>query len=363
MLISLLSCLALTAPGEGLQAEDFAGILKSLHGPIETLTFEYEGNLRWVGAESILQHAPSSFGEMYQGVYHHRANDAEVYEAYHRRFSVTSPASHRRVARFRGEVSSWNYSEDAPKNARPSPIVKKGTSGLLRGPQSPLLLNYVSYFAWKGSPAEWGYKCYGWEDLGGHRCLVISLNIAPSKTPDPNTFWKFWVDLERGGHPLQIEKYRDSKIAEKVINVQLAQFTTPSKEVVWLPVHAEAQGFDWNGVIYGSALSMQTVDVLQTSVIINSKLGDDLFKLDPRDGGDIAGGRRAQQKLTRTDPAGVEANLVKLLNEADAQSSALDASTPSSPGGFASYVASWSFIVFGAALLVGILYYNKSRGV
>ncbi|MGC8639382.1 MAG: hypothetical protein ACP5XB_05830 [Isosphaeraceae bacterium] len=363
--------LVLAAPGEGLSADEFGRFMQSLHEPIKSMAFEYEGRLHWVASEALLKFDPERFGAQFQGKYLYRSDGSEAYDVYYKKHPADSPTNRRKLVLFKGKVSSSDFSEDRPKRSRRPASAKSGAVGSLYGPNSPLVLNYVSLFAWKSNPAQWGYKCHGWETVDSHRCLVVQLNLAPSPDPSTTHYTKYWVDMERGGHPLRVEDYRDGRLASRVDHVLLAQFDAPDKSKVWLPTHAESGGFDWNGTFYTYPLMNEKIALIGSSVLVNPKLEDSCFSLEGKGCLPVAEqgpnplaesyAKQPKEKpaKVRTDPAGVKENVDRLIEKADAQARTVDASPVSAEDWDWSLAARVALVLAGLAALGGAILYKR----
>ena len=185
---------------------------------------------------------------------------------------------------------------------------------------SPGRFNFLLF--WKRHLAKHpdlpGYRCEGWEKVGGHDCLKISIDGIPEAPGSEQLV--FWMDMNRGGHALQQEYYHDGVLWFREHDIELAQFQLPDGSQVWFPIRGE---YDTHTSVRGPSATpiLHEVDaVVQGSLVFNQGLPDDRFSLDWHGKTTSSKGyRRMIEDFTgvpnkdaapslRRDPAGVQAH-------------------------------------------------------
>jgi hypothetical protein len=211
----------------------------------------------------------------------------------------------------------------------------------------------------------WGYEQLGWEEVDGRRCLKVKLNWAPGFK---DWYRIFWVDLERGGHPLKVEDYNEKGMTARLDRVILQQFPLgTSGERAWLPVSGVIESFDWGGESQTEPVIRSTMQVLDGSVVLNAGLPDSVFKLDPSNPGKPLTAREVQgpirqayleqpSRQTRVNMKGVDENVDRLVAEAEKQGEALEAPALSRTTWTGTRITQVVLFGVGAALLAAVVY-------
>ncbi len=241
-------------------------------------------------------------------------------------------------------------------------------------PESPQRILYFWFFQEKlregGSP----FTVEGWEDIEGHRCLVLGHDPF-SKAPYSKRWrQRYWIDLERGGHPLKMERYKGDQLLFRVHHVELARTNTADGAVVWLPMAGVADTFLWDDEYYDKPVNQETYRVVKGSVQINQNLPDSAFLmenadktlhsslLDPVRKENEAQMERACAVRPRVDPEGVKAELDRRLAQAEEQASLLEASSTARATWSKTLVLQVVFGVLGAILIAvaGFYYFRRT---
>jgi hypothetical protein len=183
------------------------------------------------------------------------------------------------------------------------------------------------------------FENLGWADIDDHRCLKVRLGLLPgSKTT--SIYKIFWIDLIRGGHPLQVEQYHDGKLVYRVGGIELAKVPDVSGKKIWFPIKGEMN-------VYGSLASTfhdypiarETYGVVLGSLQLNRDLPDSAFVVHTKPRTELGNAVSLKQahpieiqpkriERPKTDPASVKARLDANLAEADKQAEEIRASSP-----------------------------------
>ena len=118
------------------------------------------------------------------------------------------------------------------------------------------------------------YRFVGWERVDGHRCLVVEFDLIRAKRPT-----RFWVDVERGGHPLKIERESDGALIMRIDQVEIGRFLDEKGKEVWFPTYGRSTSF-MRGEGEGSPMAVNTMGIIDGSLKLNQGLPDERFTLD-----------------------------------------------------------------------------------
>jgi hypothetical protein len=152
--------------------------------------------------------------------------------------------------------------------------------------ESPRDFFYVPFFASMADPAAYGYVFHGWESIGDRRCLVVELNPVPVPQTDlKRRIWnKFWIDVERGAHPIKVESYQGTARVGLIDQIKLVEVRLPGGTgALWIPVSSESKGFRWNNREYSDPVIRETRNVVDGSIAVNRRLPDRFFSLTLKD--------------------------------------------------------------------------------
>lgn len=332
MNVLCMSILMLAMTSEDINASDFTKLMKGLHGRIQDLSFVYEGDVHYPGANTK---ASQDLDENFQGRYFFRSDDSVLLDAFHRKIGREAPPVNHIRALYKGMIDHSARMADLKKITNQT---KSGHSQSLTGPSYPHGFLYTWYFLRLGDPGSCGYRFLGWEVVDGHRCLNVRLDWICGLGGDDDAAYYFWIDIERGGHPLRVEIRKKNAVVMRLSEVKLRRFTAQD-ESYWLPVAALRQTFPVEGGFLASPVSRETYSIVDGSVLINQGLKDEVFTV--RWAVDSQGSSRESNALRiareefektplmtpfRSDPKGVQERLDRALDLANQQSKQLDAS-------------------------------------
>jgi hypothetical protein len=348
---------------------EFARLMEGLHADVQDSSFVYEGWSRGVPLgqtieEDLKAGTAHRDGEAdYQGGYSFRADGAtrlDIYIDYTRDNKAHKSFSSRKLEVI---LDHKRLSIDQmPDQRNEQETVSGGIPGVFNHPCSPERINYDWFFRTLGDPTIRHYEFLGWEDIDGHRCLSVQLDEVwglPDQVPERPTV-RFWIDIERGGHPLQVEFRRGEKIRMRVADVKLESQVGADGRERWFPVRGVAYMYIFLGRDFTNRpVAYETYEVLDGTVRFNQNLPDAFFSLDWKgsvpENEQLATRRKEFRKPPRRyDPEGIKQHLAEALAAAEKQSAQLEASSPAREQWSWTTLAQASLATVGVATLLGV---------
>ncbi len=220
---------------------------------------------------------------------------------------------------------------------------------------------YPYVTAYLRNPGSIRYEFVGWEEVEGHKCAVVNFFGILKATGERVWANTYWLDLERGGHALKVEKYAEGQLAARTFDIRLAEVETVDGKTVWFPISGSYETFG-NGLFTYSKnpVTRQTYEVLRGSLRINQSLKDARFTLDWKLGPEsrfTESRKRAILKEGRSKSAEVRVN--EALKKADSESEELVATSPSRRGWFARNAAMMGLLSVGLLILLTAEYLRR----
>jgi hypothetical protein len=208
----------------------------------------------------------------------------------------------------------------------------------------------------------WGYRFLGWEDVGGHHCLKVQFDEVyglPDGIAERPTV-RYWIDLERGGHPLKVEFRRGDKIRMRTAKIELEQVTGSDGRDYWFPVRGVT--YVYPALVSGYVdrpVAYEVYKVLDGTVRFNQNLPDSFFTLDWKgavpENRQLATRRKEFRKpIRRSDPEGIKRQLENDLASANQQSEELEASSQARARWSWSALAQVTFASVGVVFLMAV---------
>jgi hypothetical protein len=359
-------------PGADVDAAQFLRLIKGLHSEIRDVTFVFEGGTTPHDSGGVNPAKPS----MYQGLYSFRSDGATLLDVFSRSPDMGKPGMRAIDVILKGNHSRISQ---VPDLGISQPQNGKGAPGVLNGPASAERILYLWYLQTMADPALFGYEFQGWETVDGHRCLRVQFNQVPREQvatwPGDLPIVRFWIDMERGGHPLKVEFWNGTKLFMRSDKIKLARLSIADGKAVWFPIRGETNSFNGpdkagRDSYRDSPFFTETYAVVNRSVRINQGLTDDYFTVKRKDAmPDIGDLRRMQRELNsepvarlRTDPRGVQERLDLKLAEAERQAKQLEASSAARAAWDWTLILQLVFGVVGISLVCGALLWRwRSR--
>ncbi|MGC8639972.1 MAG: hypothetical protein ACP5XB_08870 [Isosphaeraceae bacterium] len=371
-----LEALSGPAAGEGMSAHDFTRLMAGLHSEIKDVWFIFEGQVRGLEGEKGGSTAqPDDKAEFCQGTYAYRSDGATLLDVYVHSARTDVPYQRTTLAALKGRLEQINRIPDREYN--PATLAGPALPGAFDRPMSAQRILYLSYFHAHSGLANEDFADEGWEDVAGHRCLRVRINLFPSAavklSPGATMMWnRLWIDMERGGYPLRVELWRGSDLWGRD-EVELAEVPGPGGKRIWFPARGTSDSFvREDGSVSARARVRETYSVVAGTTRFNQGLADKIFSV--KYNGSLAetAGLRSQRRLFQSipppqrdqspkDPESLQRQLDERLAEADKQSKELDAS--STVGTYRDWTLIFSVGITSAGILTLLcVIYLKRRG-
>jgi len=324
-------------------APDIAGILDSLYEPIQDVTFEFEGAFTIAGPdEPGGSNSPSvkPYDE-FSGSFSFRRDGATKQESFHRQYPAHAKKGQPVISEIRMSTlkgKTIRYDEMGGTGSAETDVERFidyfdfGSAGRL------FLVRYLKAFA------RYPKKRViheGTADVDGHSCEVFSFvwgKDFEKPITDASGVERFYLDFQRGGHPIKVEICTGSRIEARIVGIKLESFQDREGHAVWLPVYGRYEAGDRVG---DPPTNTEIISVMRGSVRINAGLSDEHFRLRFKDGTPIKDG--VTHKVVRSgkdvsEPpvnlAQAQEQLRRQIQEAEAQGKELRANSLARGGGW-----------------------------
>jgi hypothetical protein len=261
-----------------------------------------------------------------------RADGALFLDVYRRGGELDSPLVREIAAILHDRTERIRLLPDQ-KNTR-SRISNRAAPGSLLTLGSALRIVYTWLFQSMTDLESRNFKDLGAESIDGRHCVRIEFDAVVGAPPDQAIRSRYWVDLERGGHPLRVEHRREDRLLSR-IQIRLANCDADDRPKVWFPIEGWMESFAFNDQYSTSALFKETITIVPSSLRINQNLPDSVFQIDSNGGvTDTTNLARVKDEFLhpppkpklRTDLRSVQQRLDDQLAEADKNAARLDAS-------------------------------------
>ncbi len=240
-----------------------------------------------------------------------------------------------------------------------------GSPGSLDTPHSPYRLHFLWFFQPITSLAGRNFQGEGYEVVEGRSCAKFLIDMYEGLSgPDARTV-RFWIDLERGGHPLRVETYDGGRLLTRAHSIELEQVGTTNGVPLHFPVRGVFESFRWGKDYHDDPIFREEIRFVATTFRLNQGLSDQVFTArwngQPLTAGSdnplrreyIAESAKTRARRPRTDAATVQAELVAHLVEAEKQAEMLEASSPAQIDRNRAWIWQVGLVVVGLGLVVG----------
>jgi hypothetical protein len=319
-------------------SEQFVRLTHSLFADVADVSFEFEAETRYVGSHYLPKERVSRLGKSVQGTASYRSDGAVFVESYVASLGPDSSLI-QRVDALVGNI--WSRQTWDPDSRQNQTSQKRGSLRALADAESPFRYFRGWYFTQLQDPVSYHYQALRWEQYEDHRCLVVDLSMLPSipgSTPVARPFYRYWMDLERGGHPIRIEGFEgDRRIA--ATQVRLRQIALAGGRRIWFPERGIHESFRWDDQIEETPTFRSQCLFLLDTARWNQSLPDSVFTLKGRSpvvpSGILASTIQEFEKQKSAPPKppdtrSVQERIDAALADADAQARPLDASSKAS---------------------------------
>jgi hypothetical protein len=316
----------MAAPPDGsVDRQQLLRILNATWAEVRDVEFLYEGSIRALGRD---EQGPGDFDDDFQGIFAFRHDNAASLYTFVWPADRKKPMVLKVSNLFKGRYGRRSRLPDS----RPSPSspdrVQKGVVASLLGPHSPLNFFLMPLLIELLRDESTPFESLGWEDVGGHRCLKVRLG-------PPGIYEKiYWLDIERGGHPLKYEVLLRSNLRMRRLDIELTRFRLADGKPCWLPVQGKTHSYVKSGGLSKTPVFEEIYHIIRGTVHINRGLSDSRFSLDwsPKPG--TEGPAKAiiefnHPPASARRPQSAQERLDRVIAEASRQTEHLEASAPS----------------------------------
>ncbi|CAN5901134.1 hypothetical protein BH23PLA1_BH23PLA1_27470 [soil metagenome] len=349
----------LPALAQEVTAEQFLRLIQAAHAPIRDVSFQFEGNEEFLGPLGRGED-PAQHFFVFEGRYAYRSSDgATLLELFQER-GDNSPASHSIQTMLKGEAEALKVTPDL-KNRRNPPVYRTpGGPGHLHVRYSPAYYVFLWRFDLLRTAQDFGFKFLGWEEIDGHRCLKIEFDAHPNAAAGGRApVQTYWIDMNRGGHCLRIQRVLDGSVIMVTENIKLNRFRLPTGEEVWFPVRGETLRYNHEGRYLAKPTFKEVNYIVDGTLRLNGNLPDSKFKIDAKEiDRNLVAEPAARRPATAAD---LEQQLNEQLAEAESQARLLDASASAREEGYWSAALPFAFSILGVSTLGGSLFWLWRR--
>ncbi|CAN5838440.1 hypothetical protein BH23PLA1_BH23PLA1_07130 [soil metagenome] len=363
MILSLLVCLVLDVRAHPLpDADQFGRLIRLAHEPIRDFDFIYEGE-EWRFKDGQ-RHREIWF----QGCYAHSRDGHSHLELYQHDYSKGASEMSRMTLGLQGHELFERFERSDRGSPSDTPLRYTGGPGVLSRSMSPeQIFQFSWFFDAFVDPADQGYEALGTEVVDGNLCQVVRMDITPGLGGGAVPHFVFWIDTERGWHPIRVEnRGMNDEIYWRVTKVRLSEVKLPGGGTVWFPVGGAIEYFylpEDGGA--GRPVRFAEAAIVDDSLRINQNFREERFHVnysrnpargplaDAKHGFQLA--RQAAPPRTRPalDPESVRERLDTNLGEAERQGFLVEAVAPSSRFWTASRSFQTVALALGIATLIG----------
>lgn len=329
-LFFVLSVLIAQAQGEDIGYDQYLRIMDGGLSPLKQVSFLYEGEYHWIGESNEANGIKHGDGGTFQGLLKYRDDESVALLVYSQKLNGTAAPSRNEFLLKGGQLTTIQHVPDFQPSAVTTEPVRAILSSLNQ-PDSPLRFFCVWIPERLRLLTPEIFEFLGWEKLGDRNCLKIGLNLGSQARS------LYWIDVERGAHPLRIEEWRSGNLRSRLSDVNLSLFKAADRADVWLPVAAIYETFMSGEKLLKEPQVREVYRVLQDSVRINEPIDDAAFepaklndKTRPKLNVPLArqfeeAVNRPQPPPAKVDNETIQEELDRRLEEAQAQARMLEA--------------------------------------
>lgn len=307
----------------GLDRSQFARLTQSAYSAIRDVEFVYEGEVRWIGDASVS--APRlSLDKNYQGTFLYRHPSDRLIDTRIDHMSERRSDGRVAVSEYNGFMDFVGYfPDDNLVNTPASRLAATPISEI--SPYSPERFFYVATLsAIVLAGDSFGFDDLGWELVEEHKCMKICINLNP-KAEDAATHRRliFWLDPERGWHPLRVEDYQGENLIKRTSDIVLGKFEGADGSSAWLPLRSRTDQFQWGHEFHDRPVISESQNVVRDTIHLNRGIPNSRFNLQPL----LASLGGPTPRKPRLKPEQIDAHLASLLEKAEEQTRMIEASS------------------------------------
>jgi hypothetical protein len=338
-------------------AEQFLRLIQGLQADYQDVSLVYEGSLTDL-ASVLGVEVSETVTTSYQGHFAYRVDGSFLRDSYTRHLVDNDDGTIFRstIAALDDRMTRVDYTLD---DREKKPREGEAAPQLLGEAMSPGRFLWIWYFQMLEDPAGLNYEFQGWEEVDGRSCLRVELDRSRGSS---RRKYRFWIDVERGGHPLRVDQVWDGEVVLRTDGIRLELLSADDGKELWFPVMGRTQQFvrrDGTGEMSRSPTMRDQCSIASGTVRINAGLGDKVFSVDweglssTPELDDLRSKAEVPAEPRRFDAESVREDLDRMLAEADAQSERLVASAQPPWWRRPGTLAPIGFAILGVVLLVG----------
>jgi len=325
--------------GGTLDAASLRRLLDAAGSPVQDYSCEYESKITILSGPVLNSVGPDGTAADFTGSVVFRDERTFFLDLFKREFPKFN--LHREtIAVFRGRAEVYSRAVDRVGDSglvRPTNLIDFELNGGL----GHLYLKYGVYQYINHLPKSIVHV--GQESLGDRPCEVIDFitGTGPGTKPTQKGTDRYWLDLGRGGHPLQHVNLDHESTVRAKTTVVLEKFQTPQNVDTWFPVACERFLFPIDPKADRTKpVELHKFSVMTSSLRFNTNPSDETFRVKFRPSTLVTD---SYKKLTaefaaqkRTAPVSVveaESRLKEQLKAADEQGDELKAASWDRGGG------------------------------
>jgi hypothetical protein len=348
--------------------EGLANIMEGLHGSLTDVEFVYEGNVGHPDRQGTLD-TPTT---VFQGTFAYRNDECAHVDLFVNKIGEGERLLRKVAALSKGQLDEISFVPDGAvvsgRGAQPGglPSLDRSESPL-RIFQVPRLLQLLRDTGGVRTLGRLRYECLGWEEIEGRRCLKIRFVRGNAKEGSNKfTAYVYWLDMERGGNPIQYHDIANGVIWLFADRIELLRVSLPDGQPYWLPLRGRAGSYvdvdallktggskNLVGARYPTYL--ENFNIVMETIKVNQGLPDSRFSLDWSDSVKAVHAQnvraRLKERLNQPRRRTSEGVVDAVVNEAADQAQLLEASAPSREHWTATTVGMSLLGVFGTASL------------
>ena len=202
-LIIICACLCRSINDPEVDANHFGRLMRGLHDPVHDVTFLYEGGMCPGKGAGVAQSQEERDGSTrdYQGRFMYRSDGAEFLEFADRVPNADAPQIHSLTQNLGGLATATAIPDLKRLDVSPPPPKSKSPAGSRPAhstarPGSPHRIFFPWFFSASTDPKSRGYEFQGWEQIDGHRCLRVELDLFDYSGPKNHQRLRMWIDLD-----------------------------------------------------------------------------------------------------------------------------------------------------------------------
>ncbi len=301
----------------------------------------------------------------YQGSYAYRSDKSLHIDVSIRKPDPSEPLRREILCLFRDRAAKRIIVPDQGGVTGPDLIRRDGTV-FVKKTYSLLRVDMLPYLMEKLSIGEIDCVSPGWEDVDGHRCLVIDFPGMDDKKEKRVWGERFWADVSRGGCVLKYEWEENGLVTARLTGVELSQEPASDGATIWLPIAGKLVGYRVGFRTFSEAQSEQTYYILRGTLKINTNLPDSRFDMDygvdAQMRADATAVNRGREPKRARLPNDSVTSLKRVLRDTEDPSKRLVAAPASSESWLRRNLGATTFLVGGGtALLVSLILVRRSR--